>query len=86
MVGRYASPELGGSTWEVEAVTSGASGTLQLRRPRAAVATLVPLDSAWTYSDGAGLVLHFDKTARGKSAGFRLDANRVSNIRFDRVM
>jgi CubicO group peptidase (beta-lactamase class C family) len=82
LAGRYASPELGGSVWEV---AMGASGTMQLLRPRAEPRALVAVEGALTYSAGAGLLLTFDRPARGKAAGFRLDGARVSNIRFDRL-
>lgn len=84
ITGRFTSPELNDATWEIAAVDAPA-GSLQLRRPRTDAATLVPADSAFTYTDGAGLTLRFDRPVRGRSAGYRLDANRVSNIRFDRV-
>lgn len=82
IIGRYASPELGGAIYEV---VVGETGALQLRRPRAAAVALVPLGAALSYNVGGMLTLVFDKPVRGKSAGFRLDANRVNNIRFDRV-
>lgn len=85
ILGRYTSPELNDVVWEISAADSGPAGALQLRRPRAPVATLVPADSAFTYTAGDMLTLRFDRAARGRSAGFRLDANRVSNIRFDRA-
>jgi len=82
LLGRYASPELGGSTWEV---TLGAGGALQLVRPRAEPAALVEAEGGMTYAAGAGILLTFDRPARGRAAGFRLDGSRVSNIRFERV-
>ena len=82
-VGRYASPELGGAVWEV-VVDSGA-GVLQLRRPRAPNAPLVPLEGALSYGAGDGVTLTFDAPARGRAGGFRMDGNRVTNIRFERV-
>ncbi|MEP7383271.1 MAG: serine hydrolase domain-containing protein [Gemmatimonadota bacterium] len=85
IVGRYASPELGGAVWEVVADAS-TGGALQLRRPRAANEPLAPLEGALAYSVGDGSTLTFDAPARGRSGGFRLDWNRVSNIRFDRVL
>lgn len=85
ILGRYTSPELNDVVWEIAAADSGPAGALQLRRPRAPVATLVPTDSAYTYTAGDMLTLRFDRAARGRSAGFRLDANRVSNIRFERA-
>ena len=82
IIGRYASPELGGAVYEVVA---GESGALQLRRPRAEPVPLVPLEGALRYSAGGMLTLVFDKPVRGKAPGFRLDANRVNDIRFDRA-
>lgn len=84
IVGRYASPELGGAIWEVFG-DSAAGGALQLRRPRAPEVPLVPLEAAWTYGAGDGVMLTFDAPSRGRAGGFRMDGNRVTNIRFDRV-
>ena len=83
ILGRYASPELGGAVWEV--VADSSSGALQLRRPRAPDAALVPLEAALTYSAGEGVTLTFDAPARGRAGGFRMDGNRVTNIRFERL-
>lgn len=82
IVGRYASPELGGAVYEV---TAGADGVLRLARPRAAAARLAPLEAALAYGDGGALTLTFDAPVRGRSPGFRLDASRVERIRFERV-
>ena len=86
LIGRYASRELGGSVWEIVATGAAARGALQLRRPRAPRTMIFPLDSAFAYADSSGLVLRFDRPAKATSPGFRLDGNRVSNIRFDRVI
>jgi len=82
LVGRYTSPELMGAVYEVR---PAADGTLQLARPRAAAAALAPLEPALTYGSGDQLTLIFDKPVRGKAPGFRLDANRVQHIRFERL-
>lgn len=82
LLGRYTSPELGGSLWEVVA---GDGGTLRLLRPRAEPVALTPVEGAYTYAGGMGILLQFDRPVRGAAAGFRLDGSRVSNIRFDRV-
>lgn len=82
VVGRYASPELMGAVYEVSVATNGA---LQLTRPRATPTSLAPLEPALTYVAGGLLTLTFDRPVQGKSPGFRLDANRVQNIRFERV-
>lgn len=82
ITGRYTSPELLGATYEVSVTDRG---TLQLTRPRSAPATLTPLSPAWRYRAGELLTLTFDPPVKGKSPGFRLDANRVQNIRFERV-
>lgn len=82
IVGRYASPELMGAVYEVR---QAADGSLQLARPRAAAVAMSPLEPALAYTAGERLTLTFDKPAKGKSPGFRLDANRVQNIRFERV-
>ncbi|HEX4936362.1 MAG TPA: serine hydrolase domain-containing protein, partial [Gemmatimonadaceae bacterium] len=81
IVGRYASPELMGAIYEVHVAADGA---LQLTRPRATAAALAPLEQAFSYRGGP-LTLTFDEPVQGKSPGFRLDANRVQNIRFERV-
>jgi hypothetical protein len=83
IAGRYASPELGGAVWEV--VADSSSGALQLRRPRAPDAPLVPLQAALTYNAGEEVTLTFDAPARGRAGGFRMDGNRVTNIRFERL-
>lgn len=83
IVGRYASPELGGAVWEV--VADSAGDGLHLRRPRSPDRPLVPLEGALSYSAGEGVMLTFDAPSRGKSGGFRMDGNRVTNIRFDRA-
>jgi len=83
IAGRFQSPELNGVVWEV--ATTAPGGTLELRRPRTPAATLVPLDSAFSYSAGAGITIRFDRPTRGQSPGFRLDGNRVSDIRFTRA-
>ncbi len=83
VVGRFASPELGGAVWEV--VADSAGGGLHLRRPRSPDEPLVPLEASWSYGAGDGIMLTFDAPARGRSAGFRMDGNRVSNIRFERT-
>ena len=68
--------------WEVVAV---GTGVLELRRPRAAPATLQATEGAYTYTGGSGILLTFDRPAKGKAAGFRLDGDRVTNIRFARL-
>ncbi len=83
IVGRYASPELGGAIWEV--VADSTAGGLRLRRPRSPDEPLVPLAASWSYGAGDGIMLTFDAPARGRSGGFRMDGNRVSNIRFERT-
>ncbi|MFN8668699.1 MAG: serine hydrolase domain-containing protein [Gemmatimonadaceae bacterium] len=82
IAGRYASPELMGAVYQIAV---GADGTLQLTRPRAAPVPLASLEPARTYVAGGLLTLTFDAPVKGKSPGFRLDANRVQNIRFERV-
>ncbi len=82
IVGRYTSVELNDAVWEV--VADGAS--LQIRRPRNRPTTLTATDVAYRYTDGAGLLVQFDAPVRGKSAGFQLDGNRVSKIRFVRAI
>ncbi len=82
IAGRYASPELMGAVYEVSVT---ANGTLQLTRPRSAPAQLSPLQPAMRYAAGGFLTLTFEAPVKGKSPGFRLDANRVQNIRFERV-
>ncbi len=84
IVGRFASPELGGAVWEV-VLDSSAGRTLQLKRPRATAVPLAPLSAAWRYSGGEGITLTFDAPQRGRSSGFRMDGSRVSNIRFERL-
>lgn len=81
IAGQYASSELMGAVYQVSVA---ADGTVQLTRPRAAPAALTTLTTALAYGSG-GLTLTFDAPVRGKSPGFRLDANRVQNIRFERV-
>ena len=83
IVGRYASTELNDAVWEITA--GDGNSPLQLRRPRAAVTTLAPTDSAYQYTDSSGLVLQFDLPVRGRTLGFHLDGNRVSKIQFTRV-
>ena len=82
IAGRYTSPELLGAVYEVGI---GADGTVQLTRPRATPVPLAPLESVRSYVAGGLLTLTFDAPVKGKSPGFRLDANRVQNIRFQRV-
>lgn len=83
IAGRYASPELMGAVYEV---TQAPDGSLQLRRPRAAAVALSPLGPALSYAAGESLTLTFDTPVKGRSPGFRLDANRVQHIRFERVV
>ncbi len=64
---------------------SGTGGALHLRRPRSPDESLVALEAPLAYSAGNDVMLTFDPPARGRSGGFRMDGNRVTNIRFDRV-
>ncbi|MCC6928716.1 MAG: serine hydrolase [Gemmatimonadaceae bacterium] len=82
IAGRYASPELMGAVYEIAVAPDG---TLQLTRPRATSVALSPLEPERAYVAGGLLTLTFDAPVKGKSPGFRLDANRVQNIRFDRL-
>ncbi len=80
VTGRYRSDELLGSVWEI---SSGAGGTISVRRPRAE-----PLVYTWKSENvfsRRGEELAFDKPSNGKSAAFTLKGDRVQGLRFERI-
>jgi CubicO group peptidase (beta-lactamase class C family) len=80
VIGRYRSDELLGSVWEI---SSGAGGTISVRRPRAE-----PLVYMWKSENifsRRGEELAFDKPSNGKSLAFTLKGDRVQGLRFERL-
>jgi CubicO group peptidase (beta-lactamase class C family) len=82
-LGRYRSDELLGAVWDVTA--GDATDGIAVQRARSARELFTADENLLSFSS-RGTTLLFDPPARGKSPGFVVRGNRVSGLRFERVV